>query len=85
MQPQSSTAGRTPEKGSAPPESPLTRKLESAREGVRLAAHMVSASEGRLLDYESADEINRALQSVQRELEELKMSLLVQERRSSSR
>lgn len=62
---------------------PKSSKLRAR--GLRLTAHLVSASEGRLLDYESADEINRALARAQRELEELKLSLAVQQRRSSRR
>ncbi len=56
------------------------RKLESVRERVRTVARSVQVTEGRLLDFDTADDIMRALHTAARELEELTITLAVMER-----
>ena len=58
-----------------------SEKLQHARQQLRTAARAVQASECRLLDYETADEINRALSAASRDLEELTFTLAILERR----
>lgn len=59
-----------------------TQKLERARARLRSVARNVRASEGRLLDYETADEMHRTLHTSLRELEELTLTVAVMERRA---
>jgi hypothetical protein len=56
------------------------RKLERVRERVRVVSHAVQVTEGRLLDFDTADDIMRALHTVARELEELTLHLAVMSR-----
>ncbi len=69
MQTNSTTTTQTP-----------ARKLESVRERVRTATRAVQDTEGRLLDFDTADDIMRALHTAARELEELTITLAVMER-----
>jgi len=57
------------------------RKLESVRERVRTVARAVQVTEGRLLDFDTADDIMRALHTAARELEELTVTVAVMQRR----
>jgi hypothetical protein len=57
------------------------RKLEAARNLLRIASSNVAATEGRLLDFTTADEINYALRSAARHLEELTITFACMERR----
>ncbi len=56
------------------------QKLAGVRERVRIVTHAVQVTEGRLLDFDTADDIMRALNTAARELEELTMQLMVAER-----
>jgi hypothetical protein len=56
------------------------RKLERVRERVRVVTRAVQVTEGRLLDFDTADDIMRALHTVARELEELTLHLAVMSR-----
>ncbi len=56
-------------------------KLMRSRERLSHVARDVRMSEGRLLDYESAEYIARALVTTVRELDEARMSVAVMERR----
>jgi hypothetical protein len=57
------------------------QKLEAARALLRIASSNVAATEGRLLDLTTADEINHALRSAARHLEELTITFACMERR----
>ena len=59
-----------------------SQKLEHARQRIRFAQRSVTASEGRLLDFDTAEEINRALAAVSRYLEEVQIAVAVAERRA---
>jgi hypothetical protein len=56
------------------------RKLERVRGRVRTVARAVQVTEGRLLDFDTADDIMRALHTAARELEELTITIAVMER-----
>jgi len=56
------------------------RKLERVRGRVRTVTRAVQTTEGRLLDFDTADDIMRALHTAARELEELTITLAVMER-----
>ncbi len=56
------------------------RKLEQARAQLRRAIVDVQATEGRFLDYETADSIQRTLSDAARNLKELTITLAVMER-----
>ena len=57
-------------------ESTPTQKLEHVRSSLRAVARNVQSTEGRLLDFETADEIQRTLHAGLRMLEELTDSVL---------
>ena len=59
-----------------------SQQLEHARQRVRFAQASVTASEGRLLDFDTAEEISRALAAVSRDLEEVQITVAVTERRA---
>jgi hypothetical protein len=63
-------------------ENSLTQKLERTRLEVRRAIVDVQASEGRFLDFETADILQRALSSAARNLQELTLQVAVMERRA---
>jgi hypothetical protein len=52
------------------------------RERVRVVTRAVQVTEGRLLDFDTADDMMRALHTAARELEELTITLAVMERRA---
>jgi len=58
------------------------RKLERVRERVRVVTRAVQVTEGRLLDFDTADDIMRALHTAARELEELTVTVAVMQRRA---
>ncbi len=58
-----------------------SQKLEQARNRIRFAQRSVTASEGRLLDYDTAEEISRALSTAARDLEQLSIQVSVMERK----
>ncbi len=59
------------------------RKLERVRERVRVVTRAVQVTEGRLLDFDTADDIMSALHTAARELEELTLHLAVMQRRET--
>ncbi len=63
-----------------PPET-VTRKLERTRAEVRRAQENVQASEGRFLDFSTAEAIQRALFDAARNLQELTLQVAVMERK----
>jgi len=71
MQANSTTTTQTP-----------ARKLERVRERVRVVTRAVQVTEGRLLDFDTADDIMRALHTAARELEELTVTFAVMQRRT---
>ena len=72
MQANSTTTTQTP-----------ARKLERVRERVRVVTRAVQVTEGRLLDFDTADDIMRALHTAARELEELTVTFAVMQRRET--
>ncbi len=71
MQANSTTTTQTP-----------ARKLERVRERVRSVTRAVQTTEGRLLDFDTADDIMSALHTAARELEELTVTFAVMQRRT---
>jgi hypothetical protein len=59
------------------------RKLERVRERVRVVTRAVQTTEGRLLDFDTADDIMRALHTAARELEELTLTIAVMQKREA--
>lgn len=59
-----------------------TQKLEQVRNRVRFAQRSVTASEGRLLDFDTAEAIGRALSMAVRDLEELALQMAVMARKA---
>jgi hypothetical protein len=59
------------------------RKLERVRESVRVVTRAVQVTEGRLLDFDTAEDIMRALHTAARELEELTLTIAVMQRRET--
>ncbi len=59
------------------------RKLERVRERVRVVTRAVQVTEGRLLDFDTADDIMSALHTAARELEELIVTVAVMQRREA--
>ncbi len=60
---------------------PATEKLERARASLSRVARDVQTTEGRLLDFGTADEMQRALHATLRTLDELTVTVAVMERR----
>ena len=56
-------------------------KLERARLALRNVSRDVQVTEGRLLDFETADAMQRTLNATLRELEELTLTVAVMERK----
>ena len=63
--------------------TPATQKLERARASLRNIARDVQVTEGRLLDFETADAMQRTLNATMRTLEELTITVSVMERRAN--
>ncbi len=59
------------------------RRLEQARAQLRRAIADVQATEGRFLDYATADAIQRTLAAAARNLKELTITLAVMERKAA--
>ena len=72
MQANSTTTTQTP-----------AQKLERVRGRVRTVTRAVQTTEGRLLDFDTADDIMRALHTAARELEELTVTVAVMQRREA--
>ena len=62
-------------------QEPATAKLETARKQITGALAALIPVEGRMLDFDTAEEIYRQLSSAQRELKELAVAVAVMERR----
>jgi hypothetical protein len=60
------------------------QKLERVRGRVRTVTRAVQVTEGRLLDFDTADDIMRALHTAARELEELALTIAVMSRRGGA-
>jgi hypothetical protein len=58
------------------------QKLERVRGRVRSVTRAVQTTEGRLLDFDTADDIMSALHTAARELEELAITVAVMQRRT---
>jgi hypothetical protein len=56
------------------------QKLERARTQIKRVARDVQTTEGRLLDYETADEMQRTLHATLRDLDALTITLAVMQR-----
>ncbi len=56
------------------------QKLDRACTRIKSVAREVRTAEGRLLDYATADEMQRALHATLRDLEQLTLTLAVRER-----
>jgi hypothetical protein len=63
--------------------TPTTEKLERARLALRGVSRDVQVTEGRLLDFETADAMQRTLNATLRTLEELTITVAVMERRAN--
>ncbi len=59
------------------------RKLERVRERVRVVTRAVQVTEGRLLDFDTAEDIMCALHTAARELEELTVTVAVMQRKET--
>ena len=58
----------------------IKEKLDAARERVKTAIKAVSVNEGRLLDFETADSINRTLSNALRDLETATINVAIMPR-----
>jgi hypothetical protein len=69
---------------SAPGQKPdAAQKLEQARSRVRSVLRDISSTEGRFLDFETAEDMSRALSTVLRELDGLQISIAVMSRKEA--
>ncbi len=59
-----------------------TQQLESARSRVRSVMSDISSTEGRFLDFDTAEDMSRTLSTVMRDLEELSMTIAVMQRKA---
>jgi hypothetical protein len=59
------------------------QKLERVRGRVRTVSRAVQTTEGRLLDFDTADDMMRALHTASRELEESTVTFAVMQRREA--
>jgi hypothetical protein len=59
-------------------------KLKAAHARLRTVSRDVQVTEGRLLDFETADAMQRALHATMRTLEELTITISVLERRTTN-
>jgi hypothetical protein len=64
-------------------QTPALEKLERVRERVRVVTRAVQTTEGRLLDFDTADDIMCALHTAARELEELAITVAVMQRKEA--
>jgi hypothetical protein len=75
------TNQRTRAQGLTTTSETIAQKIERTRTEVRRAITDVQAVEGRFLDFETADALQRTLVSAARHLEELTITLAVMERK----
>ncbi len=59
-------------------------KLESARRELRHASRSILINEGRVLDYETADHLQRSLVQSIKQLEEIGLTVAVMERKKTN-
>ncbi len=64
-------------------EASLKTRLEAVRASLRLIGRDVQASEGRLLDFSTAETIQRALHHTGRQLDAIALQVAVMERRAA--
>jgi hypothetical protein len=64
-------------------QTPALEKLERVRGRVRTVTRAVQTTEGRLLDFDTADDIMCALHTAARELDELAITVAVMQRRET--
>ena len=65
------------------PKPDASQRLQHARQRLRFALRSVTATEGHLLDFEQAEDINRALIAAMRDLEELTLQVAVMARKGA--
>ncbi len=71
---------------SAPAQKPdATQQLESARNRVRAVMRDISSTEGRFLDFDTAEDMSRTLSTVMRDLEAVQLSVAVMSRKGGTR
>jgi len=69
----------------APGQKPdAAQKLEQARSRVRSVLRDISSTEGRFLDFETAEDMSRMLSTVLRDLDGLQISIAVMSRKGVS-
>ncbi len=66
-----------------PTQTPALEKIERVRGRVRTVTRAVQTTEGRLLDFDTAEDIMSALHTAARELEELIVTVAVMQRREA--
>jgi hypothetical protein len=64
-------------------QAPALEKLERVRGRVRTVSRAVQTTEGRLLDFDTAEDIMCALHTAARELEELIVTVAVMQRKEA--
>ncbi len=80
MSPNNTTASTTQ---LAPAHKPdATQKLESARSRVRAVLRDIQITEGRFLDFDTAEDISRTLFTVMRDLEAVQLQVAVMQRKA---
>ena len=72
----------SPEEPAPAPKPDASQKIQHARQRLRFALRSVTVNEGRLLDFDTAEEINHTLSAVYRDLEEVQITVAVMERRA---
>ena len=83
MQNNLTTSQSTNPHGTVRIQPPPAEKLEAARRRLRHAACQIQTSEGRVLDYDTAEDLQRSLSAIARTLEELTVTLSVLQRREA--
>jgi hypothetical protein len=70
---------------SATREATLKQKLEAVRTSLRLIGRDIQATEGRLLDFSTAETIARSLHHITRQLDAIAVAVAVLERKEGAR
>ena len=65
----------------APAQPSARERLEQVRNRLRSVSRNITISEGRLLDFDSAEDMQRTISSVMRDLEALQLTFSVMERK----
>jgi hypothetical protein len=69
----------------SPPEASLKTRLEAVRTQLRLIGRDIQATEGRFLDFNTAETLQRALYHTTRQLDAIATSVAIIERERSAR